>query len=226
MSRGDVNNGNVISIDELRNLIRYEPDTGRLFWLSRPASAFSASKSRSAAHVAALWNSRYAGTPALDAECNGYRHGHIGGRIYRAHRVCVAIHYGRWPNLPVDHINGDKSDNRICNLREATRVQNGLNRGLNFNNTSGCRGVSWVNRKKTWAVRVSVPGVGRKTVGYFKSYEKATEAYMNHAKNHHEEYFAPASVPMSSLTGGNKAGEIGAAKGKLAALDARLLSCR
>ena len=154
--RGHVNNSNIISVDEIRRLIDYDPHTGGLSWKKREPRHFGAPGRFTPEVQSKQWNTRYAGTAALNAPSNGYKNGHIFGRIYRAHRVCFAIHHGYWPEGPIDHINGNKSDNRICNLREVSKAQNGLNRGLNANNTSGCRGVSWVKRKKTWTIRINV----------------------------------------------------------------------
>lgn len=66
----------------------------------------------------------------------------INRKLYKAHRLAWLLHYGEWPTLEIDHINGDKSDNRLSNLREATRQQNILNRRMFKNNTTGVKGVS------------------------------------------------------------------------------------
>ena len=54
----------------------------------------------------------------------GYRHVSIGGKLYKTHRVCWYLHYGEWPDGDIDHINEIKDDNRIANLRVATRSEN------------------------------------------------------------------------------------------------------
>jgi hypothetical protein len=72
----------------------------------------------------------------------------------------------------IDHINGDRPDNRIENLREATRRENPYNQGMCKNNTSGFRGVSWHNHSKAWLVRLCVNGKS-KIIGYFKDLELA-----------------------------------------------------
>jgi len=71
------------------------------------------------------------------------------------HRVIFLMHHQHTPK-EIDHINGNKLDNRIENLREATRSQNQYNKNMMSNNTSGYRGVSWNNQKNKWAVRVKV----------------------------------------------------------------------
>jgi len=114
-----------ISIDTLRELISYCPETGELRWKHRKEYFFKkpeASKS---------WNVRHAGKIALACQKGGgYLHGDIFNSHYMAHRVAYAIHYGRWPQGHIDHINGIPSDNRICNIREVTAHQNSRNRPL------------------------------------------------------------------------------------------------
>lgn len=138
----------------LHQLLRYEPDTGRLFWRERPVSMFEDSK-HSAAHKAARWNARYAGKEALTADNgNGYRYGAIFDVHYKAHRVAWVMANGRWPDELIDHINGNSLDNRLCNLREATRSQNQWNAGSR-GNSSIYIGVSWDNRRSKWKVQIS-----------------------------------------------------------------------
>lgn len=76
-------------------------------------------------------------------------------KSYLVHRIIFLMHH-RYLPYEIDHINGNKLDNRIENLREATRSQNQCNKTMMTNNTSGYRGVSWNNQKNKWAVRVTV----------------------------------------------------------------------
>lgn len=73
---------------------------------------------------------------------NGYRYICVGNRQYSAHRLVWLYAYGQWPSRLIDHKNGDKSDNRIANLREATVSQNLSNGKIRSNNTSGYKGVT------------------------------------------------------------------------------------
>jgi hypothetical protein len=93
-------------------------------------------------------------------------------RVYRAHRLAWLYVHGEWPKGEIDHVNGDGTDNRIANLRDATASQNGMNRGLRSNNTSGHRGVSWSKRSQKWVVHI---GLGGKIMhlGLFDTIEEA-----------------------------------------------------
>jgi hypothetical protein len=86
---------------------------------------------------------------------NGYRQIVIKSRFYSTHRLIFLMHYGYLPDY-IDHINGIKDDNRIENLRQATKSQNNQNTKLQKNNTSGCKGVSWQSRAKKWVAYTKV----------------------------------------------------------------------
>jgi hypothetical protein len=89
----------------------------------------------------------------------GYRQVAFKGRIYSVHRLIWAIHHGQSPDGEVDHINGDRSDNRICNLRLASSSQNNQNRRLSSRNKSGVKGVFRTKWKKSgcdFAWRVAI----------------------------------------------------------------------
>lgn len=170
------------TIAELRGLIAYEAETGRLTWRVRAIDTFS---SKSAADS---WNTRYAGRPALATE-NGKGHlkGSIYDRQYFAHRVAWAIHYGFWPSQ-IDHINGDRADNRICNLREATTRQNSRNRKAG--GESKFLGVSRSANGKRWRAYIHLAG---RTValGTFDREEDAARAYDAAARKHFGEFARP-----------------------------------
>lgn len=77
-------------------------------------------------------------------------------------RVVWAMSNGALPkNMEIDHINSDKTDDRLCNLRLVTHSENQLNMNdkLQTNNTSGIRGVSWHKQKKKWEARIKIRGV-------------------------------------------------------------------
>jgi hypothetical protein len=159
----------------LRQLIDYDPQTGALVWRVRDVSFFTDGK-MSAINGMRRWNKRYAGKAALNYKgTQGYFRGAIFGRGYLAHRVAWAIYSGAWPENEIDHINGDRSDNRIANLRSATRQENGKNCAIGTRNTSGTIGVRWYNRDRVWVAQVSINGK-QKHIGNFKSKDEAIEA--------------------------------------------------
>ena len=117
----------------------------------------------------------------------GYRNVHFQGKLRLEHRVIWFLHYGEWPKLPVDHINGNRSDNRIANLRLATASQNGYNRRKPRNNTSGEKGVTWVKRRNQWQAVITVNGT-QKFLGRFASREAAATVYQKSALQYHGEF--------------------------------------
>lgn len=168
--------------DILRKLLRYEPDTGKLFWLPRPVEMFTSQR------YAKSWNTKHAGVEALRiADGRGYFAGTLMGEMVLTHRVAWAIATGKWPTRNIDHINGIKNDNRLSNLREATTSENGMNRGMQANNTSGYKGVSWCKYKRKWVATIRVNRVG-KILGRFASPEDAYEAYCKAVKSFHGEF--------------------------------------
>jgi len=118
-----------ISADELRNIISYNPENGKLVWKTRFPSTFSSSPKKSADIKCKVFNKTFAGTSALSYKAkHGYLQGNIAGKLVYAHRAAWAIHYGEWPCGILDHINGDGFDNRIENLRDTTQKMNMRNR--------------------------------------------------------------------------------------------------
>jgi hypothetical protein len=79
----------------------------------------------------------------------------VDGVVYTLHRLIFIYHHGYAPKI-IDHINNDRSDNRIENLREATQQQNCLNRKLHKNNTSGVKNVRWDKKCQKWVVELSI----------------------------------------------------------------------
>lgn len=134
------------SPETLRQLLRYDPETGKLFWLRMK-------------HEEKKWNNNVAGKEAFKTpHCRGYLHGRFKGKPLLAHRVAWAVYNCEWPPEQIDHINGEKTDNRICNLRCVTGPENQRNMKLNPRNKSGYHGVSWQNSSRKWVVRLCFQG--------------------------------------------------------------------
>jgi hypothetical protein len=155
------------TLEQVQQLLHYNPTTGILTWLPRdPVN-----------HYIKIWNIKHAGTTAGTIGKNGYVHVSIFDRIYRGHHVCWLLHCGAWPKV-IDHVNHRRSDNRILNLRTATKAVNSQNRSMNTNNTSGVNGVSWHKWNKRWVVRISLGGES-KHLGYFDDLNEAVAVRLN-----------------------------------------------
>lgn len=87
----------------------------------------------------------------------GYINVYLGGRLYVAHRLVFMYHYGYLPEF-IDHIDGDRQNNKIENLRGTTKSCNSHNMAITKRNTSGVKGVHWCKQKNKWCARISAKG--------------------------------------------------------------------
>lgn len=109
------------------------------------------------------------------------------GKCFYAHIIAWLYVTGEFPKDEIDHINGIRSDNRFENLREASHSENGKNRGLSKNNTSGYKGVSFHRRSGKWKVKVGFNGKGY-CPGVYTTKEEAAQVYEKTAKELHGEF--------------------------------------
>lgn len=158
---------------ELLQLLRYEPDTGKLFWRERTVDMFPAKTPRRSQCLCALWNSRYAGQEAFTCISDGYKTGSIFGQNYKAHRVIWKMVHNEEPP-EIDHEFGVRSDNRLAMLKGVTQAENAKNRRLPANNTTGVVGVHKWNHNGTNEYWVAT--VGPHKQGYFHSFDEAVAA--------------------------------------------------
>lgn len=107
---------------------------------------------------------------------------------YKAHRLVWLYVYGKFPNGQIDHIDGNKSNNRVENLRECSQSENQRNVLLRQDNTSGFKCVSKDKKTGKWKVRAQIEGK-RKFLGYFNTPEEASDAYQEFTKLHHKEFY-------------------------------------
>lgn len=147
-------------IEHLRSLIAYDPETGDLTWLSRGVK-----------------NSKRAGKRAGCLDAHGYCCVLVMGRSFKAHRIAFALHYGRWPASQIDHIDGDRANNRIANLREATNRENMQNQIRRPSNKSGYVGVDWHARDRKWRAQIRLNGKNHH-LGLFDCPREAHAAYL------------------------------------------------
>lgn len=159
-----------LTAQRVRALLHYDSSTGLFIWRERSAEDFATDR------AARSWNTRYSGSPALHTDRgNGYLQGQIDGHIYKAHRIAWLHHHGVWPKGDIDHINGDRADNRIENLRDVSRSVNLLNKPKAATNSSGVKGVSWAQERGQWNARIGVDGF-YKNLGYFDCFDAAVQA--------------------------------------------------
>jgi len=129
------------------------------------------------------WKQKRLGKRRLDRPAGwlnvyGYLQISLDGSRYPAHAVAFSLYHRRWPapGMVLDHINGDKADNREENIREVTNAENMQNRiGINSNNSTGVAGVYWDKRRHKWFARIQI---NWKFIfgGYYEKFEDAVEA--------------------------------------------------
>lgn len=147
--------------ERLRRHVRYDQNTGSFTWII-PTNGRVKS-----------------GSVAGSTRKDGYVQFSFDGRKQLAHRLAWLYVYGAWPSDQIDHINGDKADNRIANLREATQGQNMQNRHRpRKDSRSGVLGVHWSSTLRKWRAEIQIDGE-TKRLGEFESREEAGEAYKN-----------------------------------------------
>ncbi len=144
-----------LTVERLKELVNYDPDTGLFQW------AIARRKCRKGAVAGCVM-----------------KHGYVGIRIdnflYTSHRLAWFYAYGVWPADQIDHINNDRADNRLVNLREATNIANSHNRKKSTRNTSGFTGVRRENSKWQASIKINYKTV---RIGLFNTPEEASAAY-------------------------------------------------
>jgi len=151
----------------IQNLFYYDKETGDLFWKKRD---YSLCKTK---HSCDSWNTKFEGKKIITLDGKGYRVVSIFCKRYIAHRLIWLYVYGYLPEF-IDHINGIRTDNRLCNLREVTQQQNHMNNKRASNNTSGATGVYLNKKSKRWCAQMKFNG---KTyhLGSSPNYEEAVK---------------------------------------------------
>lgn len=149
-------------------LLNYDPETGVLTWRVRKAIRTAP------------------GSVAGTVNAEGYRRVEIDGRAYAAHQLAWFMTHGAWGRPLLDHINGDRLDNRLCNLRVADNFLNHQNRRKGWRNSvSGMLGVDYVARGKSrWRARILVDGKSI-YLGRYGTAEEAHAAYLEAKRRMH-----------------------------------------
>jgi len=154
---------------DLLRVISYDQNTGIFVWSERPGNR--------------SYNARLSGKNAGQVESNGYIRIRIFGTRYLAHRLAWFYLYKIWP-VWIDHINGDRADNRIDNLRECLPVESAQNRKVLCTNKSGFTGVHWAKRQNKWRAVIYTRNYF-KSLGYFESKDEADAAYRQAKTQYH-----------------------------------------
>jgi len=159
----------LVGIDRARAILRFEPETGRVI-----RTATTGTRAKAGAVIGTKSN-------------HGYLIAMVDYRIYQVHRLAWFLLHGEWPNGEVDHINGDKADNRLANLRVGSSSENKGNMPLSSRNKTGFKGVRWDHGAKKF--RASI-GVNSRHVhlGYRETAEEAHQLYRAAALRHFGEF--------------------------------------
>ena len=156
-----------ITQEELKAIIQYDPNTGDFTWLVSPA------RNVKAGALAGTYD-------------DGYKRIGISGKYYRTHRLAWLYVHGKWPENQIDHINGIRDDNRICNLRDVSHGENQQNRkAAQKNSKTGFLGVMFFNGK--YKATVAIPNSKKdKYLGVYGTPEEAHEVYLKAKRELHE----------------------------------------
>ena len=147
----------ILTHAELLRVLDYSPETGLFYWKVR------------------LGARGKPGSVAGTLTDRGYRKVCIGGKIYALHRLALFHATGEMPTFDVDHVNRNRADNRLVNLRRATNAENQQNRVTGVLNRSGVLCVYWLTKQRRWLASIMVDGKSIH-LGYFSEKEDAVAA--------------------------------------------------
>jgi hypothetical protein len=166
----------MITHKELAERVSYDPDTGILRWKVKPAQRVKI------------------GDAIGTKNSKGYLTSWQQGKAYQTHRLIWLLMKGEWPKGQIDHINGNKADNRWCNLREATQAQNLMNRLRLGRGTSRAAGVYWSKRENKWKAQCS-----NKYLGTFLVEADAIDAVIAYRRQHFPEWSTRVIAELEQL---------------------------
>lgn len=156
-----------LTAERLREMLHYDLSTGRFVWRQRSGSTGKA------------------GATAGTVDGRGYIRIGLDHRVYRAHRLAWLYVHGEWPAGEIDHINGDKQNNRLVNLRVVSRSENQQNlRTAHRRNSSDTLGVSLHIATGKWRARIWTGG-RNKSLGLFPTKEQAHARYVEAKRELH-----------------------------------------
>ncbi|ESL86576.1 hypothetical protein L420_03771 [Enterobacter hormaechei subsp. hoffmannii UCICRE 9] len=157
------------SAEEIHALLDYNPETGVFTWKVTKSG----------------WVVK--GRTVGSKNNNGYLRVGIGRRHYFLSRIAFFLCTGQSPE-EVDHINGDRTDNRACNLRAASRHENCLNKSVRSDSRTGVKGVSWRPDVKKWSARSTDSSGKRVFLGYYRTISDAVAVLNDFRREQHGEF--------------------------------------
>lgn len=159
----------MLTQEELKEVFNYNPDTGIFVWKISRGGKTKVGDIAGCNEAKGYWCIRYK-------------------KSYKAHRLAWLYVYGRFPNGQIDHIDGDKSNNRINNLRECCQSENQRNVLIRKDSTSGFKGVNQDKQTGRWRVRAQLHGK-RRFLGSYTTPEEASKVYEAFTREHHKEFY-------------------------------------
>lgn len=167
----------MITVQLLRECFDYDESTGSLVWRERPMHHFGDSRACNS------WNYRYAGGEAGGFGSHGYKQCHLVGKIIKVHTICWALAHGEIPKHDIDHIDRNRANNALSNLRQCTRAENSRNRASK--NSLGLKGIRRSGLKFTAQICINYK---KMHLGTFATPEEAHQAYCKAATELHGEF--------------------------------------
>lgn len=157
----------------LLEFVTYNPETGEITWAKKPNRNIEIGSQVGKPNSWGHWCFSFKGTTLM------------------THRVAWFIYHSEWPQNQIDHINGDKSDNRICNLRDVTQDINMQNQHrAHIGNKSGLLGVSYKPYRKANPWRAMIKANGKNiSLGSYSTAEAAHDAYISAKSVIHKKHF-------------------------------------
>lgn len=167
----------------LHESLYYDPHSGSFTWKIRPLHHFKNELGQS------IWNAKFSLQPAGSLDKAGYHRIKIDGALVAAHRIAWKMFHGEFPEQEIDHINGDRTDNRIANLRTVSPTDNRRNAKRRTDNNSGVVGVHLQSRHGTWTAKIHNQG-SYDYLGSFRDFfeavcaRKSAEVRYGYHENH------------------------------------------
>jgi hypothetical protein len=172
----EANPDRTLTADRLREVLHYEPESGVWTWIKPNSNSIKAGSIAGTIHPK-----------------TGYRQIRIDRKSYQSIRLAHLWMTGEWSLHDMDHIDRCRTNDKWSNIRPATRSQNTANRGIQSNNTSGFKGVSWNKRSRKWEARIRQNGK-YKFLGNFDNPSDASAAYVAAGRETFGEFFCPNEI--------------------------------